>query len=213
MFRSRFALAVLVLFLATPSSAATLTVVNLNDTAPGSLRQATVDASPGDTINFAPGLTGTIPLSGSLLFTYKVTVLGPGASVISLSGQNSVRPISVTGGDVKIADLRLQSGFWPAGGACCYNADTLRLERCQIDGTNGEQGIYNTGVLELTDCTISSNQVQLGMVWSSGKATLTRCTLYGNRNTAIYSTGDITIESCTVDSNATSAGGGVSETK
>src|SRR5438477_11222803 len=52
--------------LAIPQSglAATLTVVNLNDDGPGSLR-GTIDASAaGDTIIFAPGLSGTITVAG-----------------------------------------------------------------------------------------------------------------------------------------------------
>ena len=38
---------------ATSARAATITVNNGNDSGPGSLRQAIVDASAGDTINFA----------------------------------------------------------------------------------------------------------------------------------------------------------------
>ena len=42
---------------ATDTPAATITVTNGNDSGPGSLRQAILNASSGDTINFAPSLT------------------------------------------------------------------------------------------------------------------------------------------------------------
>jgi hypothetical protein len=55
----------------------TLTVVNLDDSGPGSLRQAIADATPGDTIDFA--VTGTITLtSGELVITNDLTISGPG---------------------------------------------------------------------------------------------------------------------------------------
>ena len=41
------------------ASAATITVINTNDTGPGSLRQALVEANDGDTINFDLSLNGT----------------------------------------------------------------------------------------------------------------------------------------------------------
>ena len=65
---------------------ATFVVTNLNDSGPGSLRQAILSAnanSPAaDTINFQAGLTGTITLtSGELAITDSVTINGPGLSV------------------------------------------------------------------------------------------------------------------------------------
>ncbi len=40
--------------------AATITVMNTNDSGAGSLRQALADASDGDTIDFAAAVSGTI---------------------------------------------------------------------------------------------------------------------------------------------------------
>jgi hypothetical protein len=62
----------------------TLTVSDLTDNAadPHSLRGAITAASSGDTINFAPALSGhTIALtSGYLVITKNLTIVGPGAS-------------------------------------------------------------------------------------------------------------------------------------
>ena len=43
---------------ASSCAAATVTVLNTNDNGPGSLRQALVDAAPGDTIDFDASLSG-----------------------------------------------------------------------------------------------------------------------------------------------------------
>jgi hypothetical protein len=48
-----------------PVSAAIITVTNINDNGPGSLRQSILDAAPGDTINFS--VTGAIRLTSGEL--------------------------------------------------------------------------------------------------------------------------------------------------
>jgi hypothetical protein len=61
----------------------TITVSNLNDSGPGSLRQALADASDGDTINFA--LSGTISLtSGELVIDKNITISGPGSNLLTV---------------------------------------------------------------------------------------------------------------------------------
>src|SRR5262244_2100048 len=80
-------------------SATTFTVTNTGDNggvnpAPGAgtgtLRQAIVDANAmagADIINFAAGVTGTITLGSALPpITQDVTIHGPGASVLTVSG-------------------------------------------------------------------------------------------------------------------------------
>jgi hypothetical protein len=69
----------------------TLTVVNTNDTGPGSLRAAIGAAAPGDTIVFDPSLAlKTITLtSGELLISQALTITGPGASQLTISSFSS----------------------------------------------------------------------------------------------------------------------------
>src|SRR4029077_17748746 len=82
--RAGFCLA-LICAVATSVHADIITVTNTNDSGPGSLRQALVDANDGDTIEFA--VTGTITLmSGQLLVDKSLTISGPGANSFTVDG-------------------------------------------------------------------------------------------------------------------------------
>ncbi len=95
-----------------------LTVSNLFDSGSGSLRAAIAVAKSGDTINFAKGLHGTITLtSGDLPIADSVTINGPGAGKLSVSGDNSSRVFDITGSaSVNIAGLTITGGQATAGG-------------------------------------------------------------------------------------------------
>jgi hypothetical protein len=70
---------------------ATPTVTNLNDSGDGSLRTAIADAANGDTINFQPGLVGTITLtSGELDITSSITIDAPPGITVDAQGHSRV---------------------------------------------------------------------------------------------------------------------------
>src|SRR5262249_6491849 len=78
----------------------TFTVTNLADSGTGSLRVAVLaaNAAPGaDTIRFAPGLRGTIPLASEITITSDLTIDGPNASQLTVSGGNTTRVFHVSG--------------------------------------------------------------------------------------------------------------------
>jgi hypothetical protein len=114
-------------------SAPPLLVTNLNDSGDGSLRAAVqaANATSGAVIDFARGLHGTITLtSGELDLTSSMTINGPGADKIAVSGNNSSRIFNVSGSstDVTISGLTLTDGKAADQGGGILNHDsTLNL--------------------------------------------------------------------------------------
>src|SRR5262249_30684308 len=111
----------------------TFTVLNLLDTGPGSLRAAVAAANtnPGaDTINF--GTTATIALtSGELDITDSVTINGPGADALTVSGNHASRVFGIAGDPtVSIAGLTVANGWTTdsPGGGIRMTGGTLTLD-------------------------------------------------------------------------------------
>jgi hypothetical protein len=155
----------------------TFTVLNLNDSGPGSLRDAL--ASGDDTINFAKGLHGTITLtSGELLISNRVTINGPGAGKLSVSGDNASRVFEVaTGLNVAINGLTVTDGYAVnEGGGIRNDGSNLALSADNLtqnvvyesatDATSGAANLYASGgalysvagSLTINGCQITSNQ-------------------------------------------------------
>ena len=68
--------------------AATNTVTTLADSGAGSLRQLIASSASGDTISIPLG--GTIVLtSGELAITHDLSIIGPGATNLAVSGNNT----------------------------------------------------------------------------------------------------------------------------
>jgi predicted outer membrane repeat protein len=182
----------------------TFTVRNPNDAGPGSLRQAVLDAnvkSGADTIVFRPGLEGTIRLSsGEMTITDHVTIKGPGAARMAVSGNFSSRIFNVDDGDgqadlnVKIQGLELRHGNSVGGGGAIFSAEHLALVN-----------------MVFTQNTASNNG---GAVDGAADVTVTRCTFSGNTTSlwgGALSCGDATIRGSTISSNSAGGlGGGVS---
>ncbi len=180
----------------------TFTVTNLlDDGSAGSLRVAitAANANPGaDVIDFAPGLIGTIGLTkGELDITDSLTLTGPGAGSLTVSGNNAGRVFNVAAGTtdaisgLTIANGRTQSAL--ESGAGILNAGTLTLSSCSIRnnyligdpaGSSAGGGIANFATLTVVNSTLSGNSAGGneggGGIWSSGVLTVTACTLSGN---------------------------------
>src|SRR5262245_32066555 len=154
----------------------TFTVLNLADSGDGSLRQAVLaaNANPGpDAIDFADGLTGTIGLTtGQLAITDGLTIDGPGADQLAVSGNHQSRIFSISGGvTVTIAGLTLTDGkvLGANGGAIVNAGSSLTLARDVLsnnealrDGGGPAQGgaVANVSGATLTIChsLLSQNQ-------------------------------------------------------
>src|SRR5215470_19612321 len=66
-------------------------VINGADSGAGSLRQAILDACDGSTITFANTVVSPITLSAELAIDKNLTIQGPGANALTISGNNAVR--------------------------------------------------------------------------------------------------------------------------
>jgi hypothetical protein len=116
------------------------TVTNLLDAGPGTLRQAILDTPPGGTVDFQADLSGTITLtSGELSIAKDLTIAGPGANVITVSGNGASRVFDITGAfAVAITGLTIGDG--------------------QVVGVNAAGGgINNAGMLTITACLFMDN--------------------------------------------------------
>ncbi|HWW62325.1 MAG TPA: right-handed parallel beta-helix repeat-containing protein, partial [Thermoanaerobaculia bacterium] len=188
---------------AAPASAATFTVSSLNDSGAGTLRQAIVDANTAagpDVITFQAGLTGTILLTSGQLEIYdSVDVQGPGAAVISVSGNNSSRVFYLYDGgatlDVRIAGLTITQGFDTIGAGVVNFDENLTLDGVTITGNNAQGdggGLWADGFsmnLTILNSTISGNTSggDGGGIYvedTGGPLTITNSTITGNSATA-----------------------------
>jgi predicted outer membrane repeat protein len=138
-----------VVLFAPTAHAATFTVTNLNDAGAGSLRQAVLDANldaTADTIVFQTGLSGQITLTtGQLGLNEPVDIQGPGANVITVSGNDASRIFYIqpnTAGDPSsISGLTLTQGYFNgSGGAVYVNEARLTLSGLVISDSNADDG-------------------------------------------------------------------------
>jgi hypothetical protein len=176
------------------ANAATITVMNTNDSGPGSLRQALTEANDGDTIDFSIATPATITLtSGDLLVNKSITITGPGADQLSVDGNAADRVFYISSGKtVTISGLTITdgsaNGSYPDDlGAGIFNDHaTLTVSNCILsansaDGAGG--GILNDGsfggsaTLTINNSTVSGNSSGGGggisNVGAAGFATLT----------------------------------------
>jgi hypothetical protein len=207
-------------------------VTNTNDSGAGSLRQAILDADASntdDTIVFQSGLTGTITLtSGDLEIVNSLTINGPGASTLAISGGGNFQVFIIENlvGSVSISGLTIEGGFIKFSGGGIENLGTLTLTDCTVSGnsaTLGGGGIenFNGGTLTLVNSTVSDNSSTGGSGFGSGAgilnegtSTVTNSTVSDNSATniggGILNAGTLTLTSTTVSGNSSqSQGGGI----
>jgi parallel beta-helix repeat protein len=211
----------------------TLTVSNTDDSGPGSLRAAVAQTNSdggGDTIVFSSLFTTpqtiTLP-SGQLELTGTsgtTIITGPGAKLLTVSGNNASRIFEVEGASAAISGLTITGGQADRGAGLLNQGGTVSVTGVTFSGnTASDQGggvdTQFSGTTTLTACTISGNTTTnhagggLANLYS-GSATLTNCTISGNSaptGGGLYNnTGTLTLTNCTVSHNTAQSGGGLS---
>ena len=146
-----------------------LVVTNNNDSGAGSLRQAILDAQTGDTITFAPNVTGAITLtSGELQPSQTLTINGPGQTVLTVArssapGTAAFRVFEVLPYlTVTISGLTISNGAVPSpqsGGGIFNDGGTLIVRDCTIQDNSASNGgwVSNDGALTVTRCSFARN--------------------------------------------------------
>jgi hypothetical protein len=259
-------IAITLLSLAAAGQAMAITVTNTSDGAEpgpaGSLRKAINDAAAGDTIDFSVPSGDFINLTaGQLLIAKNVTIVGPGARNLTITG-NGASGIFEVAEDVtmNLSGLTLSGGLaethvppgtpgnYPKLGGAIYNLGNLTITACRITGNRASSnttlpfgdafggGIFNSsnGILTMRDSEISSNSCDAsqpggGGLANDGLANLTNCTVSNNQllvtgnnfpgtGAGIYSNGTLNLVNCTINNNyfptsanpnATGDGGGI----
>jgi hypothetical protein len=166
----------------------------------------------GGTVIFRSDVVGTITnrrQPGGLQINAPMDILGPGARLLSVSGENVSRIFKINpGAQSLIYDLTLSKGFAPGGSSGDSGGAIWNL-------SNGSQAVR---------CTLSSNAATLGgAIYNDGRGgevdlTVFRCSLLSNsalRGGAIYndassagSKATAFISDCTLADNAATATGG-----
>jgi hypothetical protein len=180
----------------------TLTVTTLNDSgaaADGSLRGQIAAAAPGDTINFAPQLSGTLALGSDLTLDRNLTILGNldtvGNPLVTLSRGKadwSTDLIVNAGVTASVSGLAFTGGSDHA----LLNSGSLTLDDVAVSGNQiGYDGavaqfhgtVYNSGTLIVQNSRIANNSVDTldpgggGGIWNDGGTlTVANSTLASN---------------------------------
>jgi len=196
---------------ATDTQAAAITVTNGNDSGPGSFRQAIVDASSGDTINFAPGVTVINLTSDALVINKNLTVTGPPAGhlVVQRTAPASFPIFSITPNNVvaQISGVTISNGGLGEGNTQggIYSEGYVVVTNCVLSN-NVPAAVYVTGGLTISDSTIRNNGV--GII-NLGDTDITNCTIADNvAGGGVYNGVNMTIYSSTISGNVTSFDGG-----
>jgi Calx-beta domain-containing protein/parallel beta helix pectate lyase-like protein len=192
----------------------TLTVSNLLDSGGGSLRGQLAAAASGDTIAFAPGLSGVIALGSDVTLDRNVTILGS----LDASG-NPLATLTRSGGDYSI-DLVVNPGVTAsvfgltltgATEAAVFNRGSLTLSHVAVTGneigfwglTHNQNGaVFNAGgTLVVQDSKIADNFVHSWDGIHGGG---------GIENGSYFDSpaGTLTVTNCIVANNWLSGGGG-----
>ncbi|MCA9262194.1 MAG: hypothetical protein KDA60_00035, partial [Planctomycetales bacterium] len=151
---------------------------------------------PGaDTISLSEDLVtqlqaspGTIDTLSEIRITDDLTIVGPGAELLAVSGMSDHRVLAIAAGaSVSISGLTLSDGYHNQGGAGILNEGTLTLDGVVVADnqslTAGSVGggIDNRGALELRNSSVIGSSAYFGGgLYTDGPATISNSTFSNN---------------------------------
>jgi len=207
------------------ASAATFSVTNCNDSGTGSLRAEVAAAPAGHAITFASAVRSCSPIlltSGPIILTRNVTITGPGASALAISGGGLVQVFAVSSAvsDSAITGLTIENGNAGPGSNSANGDVSITASNGTADadsGSNGGNGggIANSGTLTLKNDTVTASTSGSGGNGGSGTISISGASETvvsgdggnGGDGGGIYNTGTLTLTGSTISGNTTGAGG------
>jgi predicted outer membrane repeat protein len=185
------------------------------------------------TIKFAPGLGGVILNTAAptgLGIVAALNIVGPGARVLTISGNNVARVFNVAGGTgniVNISGLTIANAHINDSGGGISNVANLTLRDCAVLNNSGGSGggAVNAATMHVTNCTFAGNQStgNGGALRNVGDLVVTNSSF--NNNTAVSSgaiasfvasgpAATLNVVNCTISGNTASdpsagTGGGI----
>ena len=202
--------------------------VNPNECTLRAAIQQSDRTSGNDTINFVSSLSSTITLTGGQLTIDSepdsLTINGPGARALTVSGNNASRVFRIADdASAAINNLRISNGNTTFdGGGISADGDLLALTNVTVSGNDASDdggGISNTGnALTLNKTTVSGNTTSGGPGGGirnglGSSLTLTNSTVGGNSATSngggIFNDGgNMTLINSTISNNIAGQSGG-----
>ena len=185
----------------------------------------------GSLIQFDPSVFRTpqiISLQSTLVLsetTGSEVIEGPGASLVTISGNNAVQVLQVASNvTATLAGVTISGGSATSDGGGINNKGTLTvtgsvINNNSVSGFTAGGGIANLGTMMVSNTTISNNSGNLGGggIYNSGTLTLTGCSVASNTSAyeggGIYDNGTLAVTDSLIENNsiigsATGGGGG-----
>lgn len=194
-------------------------VTNCNDSGPGSLRQASVAAANGDTIDLtAVGCSLITLTSGAITLTQNaITLQGPGAGALVVSGNDQTAVLIHDGrGTLAVNDLTIAHGMkystpaqiGNARGGCIFSSGTVSLNSAQVEYCTAKKLSSFGAYFALGGAVYAAN----GAVVSYSRIADSQAIATGGSNWGrgggLYSTGLVTVSHSVITGNYSSLDGG-----
>lgn len=214
------------------STGATIYVTSLDDSGPGTLRQAFADAATGDNIEFS--VTGTIVLATPITtaddLDKTISINTNQVSGITISGDNVTNAFVLRNSTTNIYNITFINGFSSDnyGGAIRMLAQNsfyyprVNIYNCtfrdNVAGTiGGALGISFYSVVRIYNCLFENNNGPFngGAIATFGYTQIYNSTFVGNSTTSNggailqLGSGSVYIENCTITQNTGPLGGGI----
>jgi hypothetical protein len=186
-----------------------------DDSTPGTLRYAIVNAASGDTIAFDALVFNspqTISLTmGELVVAQNVTINGPGAALLSVSGNHASGVFNIrSGATVTLSAMTIRDAGNVIQGGGIMNRGTATINDCVIRNNTAIQGggLQNEGTMTINNSTIHSNQAEIymgGGIANFGQMVVDN-SLVANNNALLHKGGGIATGGSLIITNSTISG-------